>query len=613
MHTHLRLLLLGLMLVAQAVRGQLAITEVMSSAANTHQGSPVAQGSDFWELTNFGPSPLDLTGYKWTDDTTWDPTLADPTPFTGVTIQPGESLIVLYTNVTPGETAFRAWWGPAAASVRVISHNHRGFSSGGDAARLWDPNNQLVDAVTYSAAVRGRTFTYSPVTGVFGELSTNGVGGAYGAATSDDVGSPGTTTGSVPITISQQPSNTTVTAGSPATLTIAAQGLPRVRYQWLLEGSPLAGETAATFVLTNAQPVNAGNYRVVLTNGVQVLTSTVARLTINPTPTPPVVTIPPQHLDAYLGQTATFSVAAMGNPNPQYQWQFAGADLPFETGSQLILYGVTETSAGTYTVRVYNSAGSTNVSASLNVTTKPRLVITEVMSTEGTNQADAVVGQDWWEISNLDTFPVNLRGWRWDDDESIAGAFVITNDVTLRPGDSAVLVESLTPDAFRAWWGTGNLPPGLPVIRYTGNGLSSLGDIISLWNAAATEDLDRVANTSFAASTPGVSFGFNSATETFGGLSAQGQFGAFRADSSTDLGSPGYLWNRPVILSCTPSATGVDLAWSTRPNVNYALRAAAQLSGPWTTLTNRVASDASLTFHDSAPAGNRFYRVVENP
>jgi hypothetical protein len=613
MQIRLRFLLLGLLCASPSLHGQLAITEVMSSAANTYQGAPVTQASDFWELTNFGPTPLDLNGYKWTDDTTLDPTLADPTPFVGVTIQPGESVIVLFTNVTPSEAAFRAWWGPSAASVRVLGHGHRGFSSGGDGARLWDANNQLVDDVAFGSATRGRTFTYDPVTGLFGQVSVNGVGGAFAAATADDVGSPGTTSGLVPIAITQPPTNLTVTAGSPATLRIAAQGVPRVRYQWLFEGTPLPGQTGASFVLTNAQPANAGNYRVVLTNGVQVLTSAVARLTVSAAPTAPVVTLLPQDLTAYANQTAAFSVAAIGNPNPQYQWRFAGADIPFETSPQLTIYGVTEASAGTYSVRVYNSAGSTNVSAQLTITTKPRLVITEVMSSQGTNAANVVVGQDWWEISNLDTFPVNLRGWRWDDDETLAGAFVITNDVTLHPGDSAVLSDGLTPEAFRAWWGPANLSPDLPIIRYTGNGLSSLGDIIALWNAAATEDSDRVATTSFAAATAGVSFGFNSATEEFGLLSIAGQFGAFKAATGNDLGSPGYLWNRPVILSLASSPAGVDLTWSTRANVNYAVRAAADLSGPWNTLSNRLATGSTLTFRDATAAGNRFYRVVENP
>lgn len=615
MHTLRSLPLLALLGAAQAASAQLAITEVMSSAAATFQGGTVTPQSDFWELTNFSTNAVNLNGYKWTDDSNWNPTLADPTPFIGVTLQPGESVIVLYTNVTPTEAAFRTWWGPSAATVRVLYHGHKGFSSNGDATRLWDANDQLVDAVDFPAATatRGRTFVYSPGNGQFGLPSTNGVGGAFNAATADDVGSPGTTSGAVPIVITQPPTNLTVSAGSPALLTAAATGLPKPRYQWTFNGNSLPGETLASLVISNAQPAHAGAYRLVLTNGLQVVTSVVAQLMVNPAPAAPIVTLLPRSQTAYEGQTVTFATAAVGNPAPRYQWRLNDVDLPFETNPELTLYGVLAASSGTYSVVVANSVGVTNVSAQLTVTTKPRLVITEVMASEGTNSASVVVGQDWWEVTNLDAFDVNLRDWRWDDDETRAGAFVITNDVTLRPGQSAILVESLTPEQFRAWWGAANLSPELKVIRYTGNGLSSLGDLISLWNGAATDDSDRVANTAFATATAGVSFGFNSATEEFGALSLAGEFGAFRSATGNDLGSPGYLYQRPVILSFTPVTAGLEITWSTRPNVPYALRSAAALTGPWNTLTNRVATGTTLTVREAAAAGNRFYRVVENP
>lgn len=610
----MRTLILILAASVASTSAQLAITEVMSSAANTFGGNPVTQASDFFEVTNFGADAIPLTGYKWTDDSSWDPLLADPTPFEGVVIQPGESVIVLYTNVTPDQAAFRAWWGANAASVRVLPHNHRGFSSNGDSVRLWDPLNFLVDAVDFPAAVRGRTFVYDPQTGVFGRLSTNGVDGAYTAATADDNGSPGLTTGSVPITVVTPPTNVTVSAGSPAQFSVVARGLPRVRYQWLHNSNPLAGATTATLNLTNVQSGDAGTYTVRLTNGLEVVTRA-ATLTVNPAPVAPTVTVLPQDQTLYLNQHATFSVAAIGNPAPQYEWRFNGQVLLGETSPDLTRYYVSQADAGTYTVRVYNSAGSTNVSAILTVTPRPKLVITELMSSEGTNAAGVIVGADWWELSNLDTFAVNLKGYAWDDDESRGGAFVITNDVVLRPGDCAVLVEGLTPGQFRAWWGPEHLPPALAIIRYTGNGLSSLGDVISLWNPGAVDDFDRIVNVAFGAATPGVSFGFNPVTESFGALSVAGQFGAFSAPGTTDVGSPGYRWNRPVITSALRVPGGLEITWSSRASALYAVSIADALAGPWSTLTNRVATGASTTIRDTTapPAGARFYRVVENP
>ena len=67
-------------------RAQLAITEVMSSAALTFQTTnTLPQTSDWWELSNFGTNAIDLTGYTvrwiyrqhtnagWPDFTSSDP------------------------------------------------------------------------------------------------------------------------------------------------------------------------------------------------------------------------------------------------------------------------------------------------------------------------------------------------------------------------------------------------------------------------------------------------------------------------------------------------------------------------------------------------------------
>ncbi len=121
---------------------------------------------------------------------------------------------------------------------------------------------------------------------------------------------------------------------------------------------------------------------------------------------------------------------------------------------------------GTYSVIVTNSVGGTNASATLLVTPKPNLRITEIMSSEETNAAGSTLGHgDWWELSNLGTFPVNIHGYRFDDNSySLAQACSITNDITIAPGESIVLCEDMTPDEFRPpfshWWGGG--PQSLP-------------------------------------------------------------------------------------------------------------------------------------------------------
>src|SRR5262245_12236027 len=93
-----------------SVRAQLAITEVMSSASTNLGPSLVTQNSDFWELTNYGTNTIDLTGYKF-DDADNNLAAANPAPFDGLRIGPGESILFVQNTVNTNEIMFRDWWG----------------------------------------------------------------------------------------------------------------------------------------------------------------------------------------------------------------------------------------------------------------------------------------------------------------------------------------------------------------------------------------------------------------------------------------------------------------------------------------------------------------------
>ena len=330
----------------------------------------------------------------------------------------------------------------------------------------------------------------------------------------------------------------------------------------------------------------------------------------------PVITLAPVSLSVYPGQNPVFSVSATGSPEPTYQWAFNGTNIADATNSQLTIPGVQTNQAGVYSVLVSNTAASTNLSATLTVTPKPNLAITEVMSSE----ANGVAGhQDWWELSNLDAFSVNLRGYRFDDDSaSLTAAYRITNDVTIAPGESIVFVENMTPDAFRDWWGPQNLRPGLRIITYVGSGLglSATSDQINLWNAAANTNADKIAGVTFLAATRGVSFGYDPATLAFGGLSTINVNGAFTAVVNGDIGSPGVIVNQPRFAAFSQSGNGLSLTIISQPGRNYRVEYKNNLGeATWTTLTNVLANTNPLTVADSVSLTNasRFYRVVLLP
>ena len=70
---------------------------------------------------------------------------------------------------------------------------------------------------------------------------------------------------------------------------------------------------------------------------------------------------------ALAGQTKTLSVTATGTGALRYQWQFNGTNLPSAVSPVLTLNKITTNQAGTYSVVVYNSTGSTSSTAELTV------------------------------------------------------------------------------------------------------------------------------------------------------------------------------------------------------------------------------------------------------
>ena len=649
-------IILGLLVTAVCAgglrAGPLAITEVMSSSAGST--------GDWWELTNLGTNNVDLTGYSWRDISTPGFVGATNAQFAGVIIHPNESIVFTETG-GPITTAadFRTYWG-ISSSVQVITVGiNPGLSSSGDSVRLWSTNwaalgtgtngmdlfnapEYLVDEVDFLAAASGRTFNYNTNNGLLNIYSTNGVRGSFLSVNTLDVGSPGVAlTNRGPIVIVNQPSNQLVNVSTPVVFQIDAYGFPKPRFQWLFNGVPVNTNVAkvvfsitgnycrATLTITNVQVTNAGTFRVVVTNDFQSIVSSNATLTVNTAPLAPVFTQKPvTNLYAYPGQIVTLNSAAFGNPPPTFQWQFNGADLGGQTDSQTALAISDTNQSGIYTVIATNSAGRTNTSTVLIVTPKPNLRITEICPAEITNAAGSKAGHnDWWELTNLGDFPVNLKGYRFDDNSFlISAAYTITNDVTIAPGESIVFVEDMTPAAFRTWWGVQNLRPNLQIISYIGSALSfdsDGGDSLTLWNAAGASEGDFIDSVSIAGNPPsGLTYGFDPANQIFYGTtlgySVQGLHGGFAAAFNSvipEIGSPGTIINVPYFTSITNNHPGVSLTWFTQPSWTNFLQYKASLADTnWTTLTTLVGSDTNLmNYLDTTSATQRFYRVNLNP
>jgi hypothetical protein len=167
------------------------------------------------------------------------------------------------------------------------------------------------------------------------------------------------------------------------------------------------------------------------------------------------------------------------------------------------------------------------------------LVITEVMSSSG-----ATGTPDWFELTNTGVAAANITGFKMDDiSNSFAASQFLLGVTSIAAGESALCVETDKPasalPAFRSFWSAAGLA-SVQIGSYSGSqlGLSSTADQVHVFDAGGA----AVADANFLAATPGVSFGYNPTTATFGAISVAGQFGAFvSADALHNVGSPGTI------------------------------------------------------------------------
>jgi uncharacterized lipoprotein YddW (UPF0748 family) len=158
-----------------------------------------------------------------------------------------------------------------------------------------------------------------------------------------------------PPAIIAQPQGTNVNQGGNTTFSVTATGATPLIFQWCYDGTNIAGATASSYTVLNAQPTNEGDYSVVITNAVGSVTSSVVSLTVN---IPPSIASQPQNQSVRIGKDATFLVTAGGTEPLSYQWRFHGTNLPGATQDEFIRFAAQPNHAGSYSVVLSNRAGS---------------------------------------------------------------------------------------------------------------------------------------------------------------------------------------------------------------------------------------------------------------
>ncbi len=122
----------------------------------------------------------------------------------------------------------------------------------------------------------------------------------------------------------------------------------------LTDDARITGTNTLTLQINDAVAVDAGQYRLLVTNSLGGRTSRAAEVTVV---TSPVIITHPQSITAAPDEEVVLSVAADG-ASLSYQWFKNGALMPGETNASLVIASAAASDAGVYTVEITNLAGS---------------------------------------------------------------------------------------------------------------------------------------------------------------------------------------------------------------------------------------------------------------
>jgi PKD repeat protein len=150
------------------------------------------------------------------------------------------------------------------------------------------------------------------------------------------------------------PVSLTVTAGTVATFSVAATGVPDPSYQWLLNGTNVINATAnnSMLVISNALAGDAGVYSVIVSNVAGTVTSSNATLTVTGTaPTASFMASPTSGTEPL---AVTFTDTSGGSSNITLYWDFGDNSQATNAGGASFVHTY---AAGTYTVTLTASNG----------------------------------------------------------------------------------------------------------------------------------------------------------------------------------------------------------------------------------------------------------------
>lgn len=175
-----------------------------------------------------------------------------------------------------------------------------------------------------------------------------------------------------PPEITGAPQDQAVCPGEAVSFSVTAEPPEGLSYQWRHNGVELPGATGDTLTIDPVEPNDGGSYDVIVSNPCGPTTSTAATLTVL---SAPAISQQPSSMAVCEGQPASFTVTAVGDPPPQYQWRKDGVELPGQNDATLTIDTVEPNDVGVYDVLVFNVCGQVlSEGATLEIKLLPTIV-----------------------------------------------------------------------------------------------------------------------------------------------------------------------------------------------------------------------------------------------
>lgn len=178
-------------------------------------------------------------------------------------------------------------------------------------------------------------------------------------------------------------SNLFVCLGRTASFSVKAIGTEPLFYQWKKNGLAIDGANSNIFVISEVEPMNSGNYSVIVYNVCGQIESKTFQLTVN---LPPTITYSPLNQTICESKKAVFSISASGTGPFSYQWKKDGQwltntfnnHISGTNTAELIISQATQEDAGDYRVDVTGICDSVESNpANLTVAMPPKIITFE--------------------------------------------------------------------------------------------------------------------------------------------------------------------------------------------------------------------------------------------